>query len=278
MISKKQIEQYRSEGYLLVPEYFTEDEIGIMAAELPAMYAEENQRRVMEKDGKTVRGIHGCHMTNDVFYRLVRLPKFLNMAEELLGGPVYVHQFKINAKKAMTGEVWEWHQDFTYWQLEDGMPEPHCLSMVIFVDEVTEFNGPLLFFPGSHKDGMHTVLSCKEKQPEYSDKDDWITTLTARLKHGLHKDDIKRLALTHGIVAPKGSPGSLLIFDPLIVHGSVQNISPFDRNLVIVSYNRTANALRDVPNPRPEFIASRNFTPLQALDHPSLLPTAECAT
>jgi ectoine hydroxylase len=273
MITKEQIKQYRSEGYLLFPEYFTEEEISIMAAELPAMYAEESQRRVMEKDGKTVRGIHGCHKTNDVFRRLVRLPKFLNLAEQLLGGSVYVHQFKINAKQGMGGEVWEWHQDFTFWQLEDGMPEPKSLSMAIFINEVTEFNGPLLFYPGSHKEGMRDVYSSDSNPPEYADKESWISTLTARLKHGLSKDDIKQLALKYGIVAPKGPAGSLLIFDPLLVHGSVQNISPFDRNLVIVSYNRTENALQKVPNPRPEFIASRDFTPLKALDYPSLQST-----
>ena len=33
------------------------------------------------------------------------------------------------------------------------MPEPLALNLHIFLDEVTEFNGPLIFIPQSHLDG-----------------------------------------------------------------------------------------------------------------------------
>ena len=36
---------------------------------------------------------------------------------------------------------------------EDGVPEPHALNLHVFLDDVTEFNGPLYFIPGSHRRG-----------------------------------------------------------------------------------------------------------------------------
>ena len=34
-----------------------------------------------------------------------------------------MHQFKLNAKAAFEGEVWQWHQDYGTWARDDGMPE-----------------------------------------------------------------------------------------------------------------------------------------------------------
>ena len=40
---------------------------------------------------------------------------------QTLGGPVYLHQFKINTKNAHDGEIWHWHQDYRTWFEDDGM-------------------------------------------------------------------------------------------------------------------------------------------------------------
>src|SRR3546814_9075899 len=72
---------------------------------------------------------------------------------QMLGGEVYVHQFKINGKAAFDGDVWQWHQDYGTWAADDDMPAPRAMNLAVYLDEVTEFNGPLLFIPGSHKVG-----------------------------------------------------------------------------------------------------------------------------
>ena len=262
-LSQNQLNQYQKLGYIFLPNYFSQPELEKMQAELPSLYHQNTPDRVLEADGKTVRAVHGVHTRNEVYKHLVRLPKMLEPAQQILQSPVYVHQFKINAKLGMRGDVWEWHQDFTFWHIEDGMPEPQALNLVVFLDDVTEFNGPLILIPGSHQEGMLNVTS-KNK----ADKEAWLTTLTASLKHTLNKEMLKKLSLKYELVAPKGSAGSVLIFHPSVVHGSVPNISPFDRNLVIISYNSTQNVLQSVPNPRPEFLAARDFTPLKPLDKP----------
>ena len=72
----------------------------------------------------------------------------------LLGGPVYVHQFKINGKAAFDGDVWQWHQDYGTWARDDLMPEPRAMNVALFLDDVTEFNGALMIIPKSHKQGV----------------------------------------------------------------------------------------------------------------------------
>ena len=73
---------------------------------------------------------------------------------QLFGEDVYMHQFKINGKMAFDGDVWQWHQDYGTWKNDDQMPEPRAMNVAIFLDEVNEFNGPLMFIPGSHKLGV----------------------------------------------------------------------------------------------------------------------------
>ena len=74
--------------------------------------------------------------------------------EDLLQEKLYMHQFKINGKMAFEGDVWQWHQDYGTWFNDDLMPSARAMNVAIFLDEVTEFNGPLLFIPGSHKKGI----------------------------------------------------------------------------------------------------------------------------
>ncbi len=54
----------------------------------------------------------------------------------------------------MVGDWWEGHQDYTYWKKDDGMPEPNVLTAMIFLNDVTEFNGQMLLIPKSHMAGV----------------------------------------------------------------------------------------------------------------------------
>ena len=96
----------------------------------------------------------GLHLRDPLFARLVRDPRLVAPAQQILGDDdLYIQQVKVNAKEAFTGEQWQWHYDFATHHREDGVPEPLALNLHIFLDEVTEFNGPLIFIPGSHRDG-----------------------------------------------------------------------------------------------------------------------------
>jgi ectoine hydroxylase len=133
-----QVGEYRTKGFLVQEQVFGEEEIRLLKAAATREFTTGGERVTVEENTDVPRGVHGSHLHTEAFRRLVRSPRLLPIAEQLLGDQVYVHQFKINAKRAFKGEVWEWHQDYTFWHHEDGMPAPRALTAAIFLDEVTD--------------------------------------------------------------------------------------------------------------------------------------------
>ncbi|HEU0300174.1 MAG TPA: phytanoyl-CoA dioxygenase family protein [Longimicrobium sp.] len=263
-LSDEQVRSYREDGYLFLPGCFSPDEVEEMKAELPGIFAEDTPARVLEKGTGQVRSVYGSHATSEVFGNLVRDPRVLEPAREILDGDVYVHQFKVNAKLAFVGEVWEWHQDYIFWQKEDGMPTSRVINVTVFLDEVTEFNGPLLFIPGSHRAGV--MDPGKRKGEAQDDAPSWAADVAADLSYTLTKEMIAGMVEERGIVAPKGPAGSVLLFDANVAHGSGPNMSPFDRKLLLVTYNSVHNLPEPRETRRPEFLCSRDYTPVQPLE------------
>jgi|RhiMethySRZTD1v2_1073278.scaffolds.fasta_scaffold14704_4 L-proline 4-hydroxylase len=275
-ITSEQINQYREKGFLLLPDFLRQSEIAIIKSQLPSVFAEQGRRRVNEKDGVAVRSVYGAHTTNEIFNRLTRLPRLVEPARQILGSDVYVYQFKVNAKHGFGGDLWEWHQDYIFWNREDGMPSPRVMNIAIFVDEVNEFNGPVFLIPGSHKHGMIETQGRDTRLDQaqaaaYSQSPDWIANLTAKLKYSLDKETVGRLARRHGMVAPKGPAGSALFFDSNLAHGSPNNISPFDRVLILVTFNSVENKPVPPKKRRPDFLASRACEPIVPLVDDTLL-------
>jgi ectoine hydroxylase len=201
-----------------------------------------------EKNGAP-RTAFAAHLYNEAFRRLGAHPRLITPVTQIVGGPVYMHQFKVNAKAAFDGEVWQWHQDYGTWKRDDDMPEPRAMNVAVFLDEVTAANGPLLFIPGSHKKGVVAAGHDLET--------------TSYPLWTLERDTVTRLAEEGGCVAPTGPAGSVLIFSSLLVHASPPNISPFGRTIVYLSLNRVDNHIRRFQ--RKEWIAHRDFTPIGAL-------------
>ncbi|MEU4445616.1 phytanoyl-CoA dioxygenase family protein [Actinosynnema sp. NPDC050801] len=260
MLNGAQVERYRDEGFLLVEDVLGAGDVGRVRAEVERLYALDHDGRVMEKDGVTVRAIHGSHQVSELFARLARLPQLLSVAEQLLGSRVYLHQCKVNAKRALTGDVWQWHQDFVFWQQHDGLTAPLVVNAGVFLDEATEHNGALLVVPGSHRLG--TLVGGNRGT---GSGDEWKANFTADIDFALRADQLAPLVAERGIRSLTGPAGSLLFFDPMLVHGSGANMTPQDRSMALFSYNSVENVPQEVSRPRPEFLAARNRTPLEVL-------------
>jgi ectoine hydroxylase len=258
MLTSEQVTNYREQGYVLLPDCFNQQEVSAINHAYAEVLSQPSPARVLEKDGETVRSVYGSHTSHAVLDRLARHPRLVNLSRQILEGDVYIHQFKVNAKAAFGGDLWEWHQDYVFWHYEDGMPAPRVINVLVFLDEVTEFNGPLMLIPRSHREGIISTndtddgSASMEPAPE-----SWTQHVSAKLKYSLSKDVIRRMVLQHGIVAPKGGPGSVLLFDPNICHGSATNMSPFDRRIAIVTYNHVNNRPTNTENLRPEFLSAR---------------------
>lgn len=253
------LESFQRNGFLECEQGFTEVEVKALRELADTEFATDSPARVLEKDGRTVRAVHGSHLVNDGFARLVRSPRLLGPAISALGGPVYVHQFKINAKRALHGDVWPWHQDFIFWNRGDGMREAKVINVAILLDEANEINGPLLVLPGSHRLG---TLETGGKVY----KDQWQSHVSADLKYAIDAPMLAELSANREIVSITGKAGKVFLFDPQLVHGSGANMSPIDRRIILITYNSVENIPDAVANPRPEFLAARDFTPLEPLE------------
>jgi ectoine hydroxylase len=254
-LTDEQLAQFERDGYLFFPGLFSPQEMALLKAEVPRIYAEHRPEIVREKDGHTPRTSFAAHTYNDVFAKLGRHPRMVEPVQQYFGEPVYMHQFKINGKQAFDGDVWQWHQDYGTWQRDDAMPQPRAMNVAIFLDEVNEFNGPLYFVPGSHREGV--VAAGHD------------TRTTSYPLWTLDNAKVAELVARGGIVAPKGPPGSMMMFHGCLVHGSPPNMSPWDRVIVYLSLCAVSNHIRAFN--RPDYIAHRDFTPIQMLQDDCLL-------
>ncbi len=260
-LTQAQVESFDREGYLFFPSLFRPEEIKVLLDEVPALYAERRPENVREKTGDVVRTNFAAHLYSAPFARLARHPRMVEPVRQLFGEDLYMHQFKINGKQAFDGDVWQWHQDYGTWRNDDQMPEARAMNVAIFLDEVNEFNGPLMFIPGSHKLG---VLDAEHD-----------TSTTSYPLWVINQDSIRQLVDRGGIVAPKGPPGSMILFHGCLVHASSSNLSPWNRVSVYLSLCAVSNHIRRFK--RPDYIAHRDFTPIECLPDDCLLKNYDVA-
>ena len=267
-LTPDQLAQFDRDGYLFFPGHFTPEETQNLTDAVPEIYARREDYNVREKGKDAVRTNFAAHMYSEPFAKLARHPRMIEPVESLLGEKLYMHQFKINGKMAFEGDVWQWHQDYGTWLNDDHMPTERAMNIAIFLDDVTEHNGPLMFIPGSHKKGVveakHDLTTTS--YPLWTVDNNLIRQLVQRAggKEG-------------GIVSPKGPAGSMILFHSCLVHASGSNLSPFDRVSVYLSLCAVSNHIRRYK--RPEYIAHRDFTPIDCLpddclvkDYPVDLP------
>ena len=253
ILSQDQLMTFDREGYLFLPDCFAEEEIAILRSEAEEICATDRKEVWREKSGAP-RTAFAAHTYNEAFRRLGAHPRLVKPVEQLLGEAVYVHQFKINAKAAFDGELWQWHQDYGVWAREDGMPEPRAMNISVFLDEVMPVNGPLMLIPRSHKSG---VLEAGHD-----------TVTTSYPIWSLDNATVARLTAEGGIVAPTGKPGSVLMFHGNLVHASPPNMTPYPRKIVYLTLCAVSNHITKFT--RPEWIAHRDFSPIAALEDDAL--------
>jgi ectoine hydroxylase len=271
---------YEKDGFLCLENCFSKAEVDILLRETYKEFAQDSPRSIKERSG-AVRSVFAPHLTNDVLRSLSRLSRLVEPAMQFLGSEVYIHQFKINAKVALEGDQWEWHQDFLYWNKEDDMPQPRVLTAAVFLQDVTDYNGPMLVIPGSHREGMidlqaQTVtIGNGNGIHESNQTNSWMPTLTADLKYKINREVLTELLAKSQIYASKGRAGLTMFFHGNLFHASANNLSACDRISIFISYNSVENKLREMKSPRPAFIASRDFTPIVPVPDDTLLKMEE---
>jgi ectoine hydroxylase-related dioxygenase (phytanoyl-CoA dioxygenase family) len=227
MISEQDVAFYQENGYLVVPEVLSADDV----AELRQVTEDfvEKARHVTEHDDvydledshsaaePRVRRIKTPHAHHDAYARMVAHPNILAVLRKLWGPSIRFDVSKLNLKAAGYGAPVEWHQDWAFY--------PHTnddlAAVGIMIDDVDETNGPLMVIPGSHKgpvlDHHADGYFCGAIDPSRGEVD---------------FDEAVKLT---------GAAGSITIHHARAIHGSATNTSGKPRRLLLHQY-RAADA------------------------------------
>ncbi|MEL0658644.1 phytanoyl-CoA dioxygenase family protein [Psychromonas arctica] len=170
MIEQWQIDQYNEQGFLVVENVLSAEQI----AELQSDFDEwvVDSRKHQEPWGETLDkrarfDIESDHSATHPSLRRVTSPTEISeaykktaldsrmsvIAGQLVGSSgARFHHSKVNSKLPHTATQVKWHQDFPF--------TPHSnddlVTCLLMISEVTMENGPLQVIPGSHKGTLYT--------------------------------------------------------------------------------------------------------------------------
>lgn len=227
MISEQDVSFYNDNGYLVVQNVLSEDEVNELrrvtekfvedAMPLTAhneIYDLEDSHSAAEPRVRRIKTPHAHHET---YAKMVAQPNILAILQKLWGPSIRFDVSKLNLKAAGYGAPVEWHQDWAFY--------PHTnddlAAVGIMMDDVDETNGPLMVIPGSHKgailDHHADGFFCGAIDPDRGEVD------------------------FNEAVKLTGPAGSITIHHARTIHGSATNTSGKPRRLLLHQY-RAADA------------------------------------
>jgi len=255
-LSKEQIEAYHRDGFLMVPDCYSGEEIAVLRADTERLCHVTECDTIFRERSGAVRSIFRVHekdgaVASPPYRALTRTPRVLRPVQQVLGDDkVYISHTKVNTKSALEGSGWLWHQDFGYW-VHDGYPQDDLVTALVLLSDTQEMHGSLYMIPGSHKLGL---------QDHYLDESQVPHQLPQRAVQIARLKEI--MANSPAPVPIVGKAGTLVLFHCLTIHGSGANMSSENRWQAYITYNRCTNRPHDVEKPRGDFVRSRNWEPL----------------
>ncbi|MBT6274755.1 MAG: hypothetical protein HOI95_11540 [Chromatiales bacterium] len=254
MLAAAQIEEYREKGWLLMPSVLDETEISVLNDAVETVTSHDGPEIARETSGAP-HVVYGMHLLDDRLGMLVRHPALVTAVKEILGKDFFVHQSRVNVKQT-NGSIVKWHQDFGTYHRVDGLPKPEGIMVGIFLDDINPCNAPLLGIPGSHRRGIVSEAAIDPSSEDYEN--------VSRYRYDISPETIADLTDQFGMDAIMGPPGSILLMDMTVVHGSTVNITPLRRVILYLNVSTVDN--RGETYERPEYYAARDFSPIQAAD------------
>lgn len=232
MLSQEQIESYRENGFLRIPQVFAADEVEHLRDELDQLvqdWATTNAgwsgpwRDVymspdVEQRSKLTH-LHDLHFYAAAWCRAVTKPQLADAMADLLGTPnVELHHTTLHLKPPETGMPFPLHQDSPFYRHEG----PAYVDAIVHLDDTNDDNGCLRFVPGSHRNGHLEHVEQVDGRPvsPHLPTDEW------------------RLEETQPVEA---RAGDVVAFSIYAVHGSRINRTGRWRRLVRVGYRDPAN-------------------------------------
>ena len=150
---------------------------------------------------------HNIQSFSAIWLNAFMNPRFLNVAEAILGPDIILHHSKLFCKPPEKGSPFPMHQDWQYFpSVKDTM-----IAAAIYVSEATDEMGCIRVHPGSHKLGR-----CQ-----------------GMMGHGQNVEVTDKYPLDEG-TALQANPGDVVFFSYFSLHGSMPNRSSKTRKSVLV--------------------------------------------
>ena len=256
-LTPEQITRFHESGYLTFPSLFSREEIARIQQAAVRSVQNAGPNVTPEFNTESVRMVHGSHELEPAINKLCRHPRVIRPAEQLVNSGVYIHQSRLNYNAGLGSGGFEWHQDYATWKKVDGLPEPRALMIAVFLDDVTAAQGPLLFIPGSHRDGVID---------DFVPVRDATGNVLMRLAEHRLIDLVERGG---GVEAGVGPAGTVIFMHCNLVHGSTPNITPLRRALFYINVNSVEN--RQTTFTRAEFHAGTDFSAIVPVEDDALV-------
>lgn len=237
-LTDQQIATYRQDGFLVVDNVLSADEVQALRAVTDAFV--ENAREVeahnevydLEPSHSAseprVRRIKTPHSQHEVYAGIMRHPKILAILQQVISPSIRFDTSKLNMKAAGYGAAVEWHQDWAFY--------PHTnddlAAVGVMMDDCAIENGPLLCVPGSHEGPVFD---------HHGDDGHFCGAINPETP-GLNLETAKPCV---------GPAGSISIHHARTIHGSALNTSDRMRRLLLFQY-RAADAWPLVGNLQPK--------------------------
>ena len=219
MIEGKETQFYRHNGYLVVENVFSPEEVQEMRDALASLVADAKGKTESDSvhdlepghtaENPRVRRIKTPTTSHPVFDKMTRQANLVSILTKIVSPGIRLHGSKINIKAAHYGSPVEWHQDWAFY--------PHTNDDVtavgVLLEDATEENGPLMVVPGSHKG------------PTFDHhQDGFFAGAIDPETEGLNVDKAVPLM---------GKAGACTFHHVRALHGSAQNRSDKDRPLLL---------------------------------------------
>ncbi len=159
MLTPEQVQSFKSEGYLVGPQVYGDDETDQL---LTRMYeilegkrsgAESNRNMLEEKSKRVVHQIVNTWEADELFRNHLYNEILCNcMAQLMETDVVRVWHDQIQYKPARIGGPTNWHQDHPYWPI---IQPPELISAWLALEDATIENGCMWMVPKSHTWGTY---------------------------------------------------------------------------------------------------------------------------
>jgi len=221
MLTSAQADDYKTEGYIVVPDFLSPAQVSAFLAEMYSVSADNTladhdaARMEMEPnqppDGDQVRRLYEPCGNYPLFREFADSEQLLDAVEALLGPDLVYHYSKINMKPAGVGSPVEWHQDLSYYPLTNR----GSVSILFYLDDATIENGCLQVIPRRHRD-------------------DLLSHSTDGFFQGRVTVDVDESLA----VPVPGDAGTVIFMHAMTPHASIANTSDHPRRTLILSYRR----------------------------------------